>query len=215
MSLSHTEARLLIQTSLDRPLKAQEQEGLDGHIQSCAECQTYTADMDELELVLQSVMSAQWSHIPMPLVHKDLLASRQNLKFTRLVQAATIGAFFFFLVFGTWRFTLINSPSMVTPITMEAAPIPTPMTLTTISNTTIVECKNSTYITQPGDTVESISARFSIPARELIEVNKLPTDRLSIGVTLVIPLCDKDTPTATYSPTITFLPNTALTAYTP
>jgi len=58
--LSHSAARTLIQSGLDAPLADSEQARLAAHLETCAACRRYAADLERLQARLPRLMKARW-----------------------------------------------------------------------------------------------------------------------------------------------------------
>jgi hypothetical protein len=70
-------------------------------------------------------------------------------------------------------------------------------------NDAIAKCEKVFYTVQEGDTLGSISANYAVPAEAIKSYNGLPTDTVFLGLTLVVPLCERaPTPGPTFTPTI-------------
>lgn len=90
-------------------------------------------------------------------------------------------------------------------------PYPTPTPLPLPTNTlepaqqTQQACQTASYTVQANDTLSSIAANYNVSMGSIREFNKLPTDNVLLGQTLLIPLCAR-APTAGPTPTPTIPP---------
>ncbi|MBV6396796.1 MAG: hypothetical protein HFACDABA_02397 [Anaerolineales bacterium] len=90
-------------------------------------------------------------------------------------------------------------------------PFPTPTPLPLPTNTlepaqqTQQACQTASYTVQENDTLSSIAANYNVSMGAIREFNKLPTDNVLLGQTLLIPLCAR-APTAGPTPTPTVPP---------
>ncbi len=53
----------------------------------------------------------------------------------------------------------------------------------------IIECDKENYTAKTGDTLESISSRFNVPEKNIMDFNGLSNKIIYSGMQLVIPLC--------------------------
>jgi LysM repeat protein/ribosomal protein L40E len=85
-------------------------------------------------------------------------------------------------------------------------PTPTPLPQATATfepaAATLAACEKVFYTVQDGDTLGSISANYAVPADAIKSYNGLPTDTVFLGLSLMIPLCERAaTPGPTPTPT--------------
>ncbi|MCW5876729.1 MAG: zf-HC2 domain-containing protein [Anaerolineales bacterium] len=66
MKLAHTKARQYIEQALDGLLSPELQTSLDAHLQGCAECRAFAADMAGLQAGLRSALHSQWPASGLP-----------------------------------------------------------------------------------------------------------------------------------------------------
>jgi LysM repeat protein len=84
-----------------------------------------------------------------------------------------------------------------------ATPLPLPTDTLEPAMQTQVACPTASYTVQANDTLSSISANYNVSMGAIREFNKLPTDAVYLGQTLLIPLCARaPTPGPTPTPTI-------------
>jgi hypothetical protein len=208
MLITHQEARRLIQRRADEALLDVDRNLLDAHLDACAECQKYAADTSDLEATLQHLMQRRWDHQPLPLSREQTVSGKpihisQSIFFaTRIVAMGVICLAF---LFNIWQFTQ-PSRQRATPPAAEIPLIPTPALQSMGVQATDQTCEPILYEVKEDDTIESIAARFSIPAREILSTNHLTTETLNTAVKLTIPVC---------SPTPPGTPNIVSTTFTP
>jgi hypothetical protein len=70
-------------------------------------------------------------------------------------------------------------------------------------------CENPLHEVQSGDTLSGIADQYAVAMDDILTVNPdlLSPDSLSIGQTLLIPVCGVPTPTPTPTPTVTPIPS--------
>lgn len=209
MQLTHEDAHRLIQLNMDKALKPQELSLLSDHLQTCAACQTYAHDMQEVEQVLFPVLKRQWDRHPLPLSISALMergsaSPPRNILATRTAALGLVVLAFFF---SAWQFVLSgSSPSGSLPLIVPL--VPTPSTVSTLTMTTPDDCPTMSYSVRENDTLADIAHQFSVSEEEILEVNSLEAVTLSPSMELLIPVCN-------WTPTGTVHPVTFTTTYTP
>jgi LysM repeat protein len=108
-------------------------------------------------------------------------------------------------LFNIWQFTQ-SGAQRTTPQQAEIPLIPTPSMQTTGTSATDITCESIYYEVNENDTIESIAARFSVPAEEIRTANELRKGNIHLAMKLSIPVC---------SPTPSGTPNTVTTTFTP
>jgi LysM repeat protein len=203
MQITHEEARRLIQFNADEALRPQEKILLSTHINSCLECRAYAEEIKEVEKILLPAMQRQWNVHPLPLLISDLSMRRAARVTGSLLAIRTVIMSFVFvmLVFSAWQFTRSGQQLRGLPPVM-VAPVSTPSIESTNTTVSSRSCDAMHYNVQANDTLTSIADQFSISKDEIIAMNGLKTDRINLGMTLMIPVCNF-TPTSTLSPTTT------------
>jgi LysM repeat protein len=86
-----------------------------------------------------------------------------------------------------------------------ATPAPPPTAIPNEATQTAQACEKATYVVQANDTLSSIAANYNVPQDAIRFYNGLSGDNVFIGITIVIPLCERyatpgPTPTATLPP---------------
>jgi LysM repeat protein len=208
MSITHEEARRLIQFRADDALKALEKNILEAHLTTCQECQHYAAVIRDLETTLQPLMQRKWNQHPLPHSTAKVVSSKssgfiQNIFFATRI--AAVGVICIAFLFNIWQFTQTglqrtNPPSADIPL------IPTPSVQSTTTNVIHQKCEPILYEVRNDDTLESIANQFSISAIEIMEANQLRTGTLIPSMKISIPAC---------TPTPSGKSNTATTTFTP
>src|SRR5512133_2668795 len=208
MSITHEEARRLIQFSTDKSLHGFEKELMDVHLETCGECRGYAKSIQELELVLRPMMQNRWNSFPLPLsrnekrlhlnshfVHKLILATR----------IAAMGVICIAFLFNIWQFTRpTGQPS--NDSSAVSLPAPTPSFQSTSTTISEQNCAPFLYDVQQGDTLDSIAKQFLVTRAEILRDNNIRVDSLNPPMKLMIHTC---------SPTPTNTQNTATTVFTP
>jgi hypothetical protein len=207
MSITHEEARRLIQFKADDALSRFDDTSLETHLRACPECQEYAASIRELESALPSLLHRRWNQHPLPLpagkaVSRKPIDLKQNIFFaTRIIAMGVICITF---LFNIWQFTRAGSPQ-TNPPSAEIPMIPTPSAQSTMTNDLNQECEPIHYQVQPDDTLETIAKQFSVTADEILRANQLRTAALTPSMSLSIPAC---------SPTPSGTPITRANAFT-
>jgi LysM repeat protein len=85
-------------------------------------------------------------------------------------------------------------------------PTPTPLPQATVTldpvSDAIAKCEKVIYTVQENDTLGSISANYAVPAEAIKSYNGLSTDTVFLGMSLIVPLCERAaTPGPTPTPT--------------
>jgi LysM domain-containing protein len=208
MSITHEEARRLIEFKADNALKGIDDNLLEAHLTSCLECQNYAANVLDLESTLQSLLQRRWNQYPLPL-STDGAVSRKNLKHTQNIFFATriiaMGVICIAFLFNIWQFTQSGRQS-TNPPSSEIPLIPTPSMQSTTTKVTDQQCEPILYQVRQKDTLESIANRFSVPTDKILSANHLKNATLATAMKLSIPVCN---------PTPPETPNTVTTTYTP
>lgn len=220
--ITHEEARGLIQRKADKLLDAEKRESLNLHLNGCADCNAYAAEVNDLESALRRVMQNQWKSSPAPLdVH--LIINRAQGKPTfgfkfndTAVRTAASVIVFMIAIIGFWKIST-TQPAITPGMSVSAMPIPTPSVFQTITHISSQGCHSVPYQVQPNDTLESIAGQFSVSKEDIMAFNNMQTDVIVTSMQIKIPLCNS-TPTGTIrAPTtaITSTPQLETLTYTP
>jgi LysM repeat protein len=217
MSITHDEARRLIQFKADEELKEFDKNLLETHIRSCPECQSYEADLNDLESTLRPLLRRKWNQSPLPYSTTSLVAriskkSAQNIFVATRI--AAMGLICIAFLFNIWQFTRPGGQGSIQP-SANIPLIPTPSQQSTQIKMTYPKCEPIVYVVQQEDTLGSIASRFSVSPQEIKIANQLKSETLTKSMNLSIPVCDT-TPSGT--PNIvntTFTPLIELTTRTP
>ena len=208
MSITHEDARRLIQFRADDALKGVETHLLDTHLSSCPDCQKYAHSINELQSTLQPLMRRKWNQSPLPL-SAGQTASKKSLPVTQRIFFATriiaMGVICIAFLFNVWQFTQPGR-QRPNPPQAEIPMIPTPSLQSTTTKVTNQKCETISYQVRENDTLKIIADRFAIPAEEIIRANNLTTRSLDTSMLLSIPVCN---------PTPSGTPNTIKTTLTP
>lgn len=128
-----------------------------------------------------------------------------NLVMTRMALVSL-----FFCAFALFFYSPFDAPrvqdlqNMAAPIPNMARPTATPTLQSTATQKT--ECGKVLYTSQPGDTLNSIAAKFSVAPETIKMENRLNTESISPGASLVINICQPATSTNEPTGTMTFAP---------
>lgn len=214
MSITHEEARRMIQFDADKALDARGRRTLDAHLDKCADCRFYAGEIGETEGILRRVMKQQWSYHPLPLPMDMIMGGNDSKIYSRIILAtrfAAIALVFVLSVVSLWQ---VTQPNQTTPPFM-AMPVPTPSVQFTHTTVSVTDCRETRYKVREEDTLESIARRFSLSTEAILSANAMNADAIiHADMELVIPLCGS-TPT-THPPTITtYPPATHFTTHTP
>jgi len=208
MSITHDEARRLIQFRADEDLKEFDKNLLETHLRSCTECQNYEANLNDLELTLRPLLRRKWSHYALPYSTTRVVTGVsqkyiQNIFFaTRIVAMGLICIVF---LINIWPLTKPGGQGSIQP-SANIPLIPTPSLQSTQTKINYQKCEPILYEVQQGDTLTSIAARFSVAPQEIKNANQLKGETLKKSMHLSISVCDT-TPSGT--------PNIVSTAFTP
>src|SRR5215216_2092555 len=209
MQITHEQARELIQFSLDGVLQAPEKATLRLHLQDCMDCRDYAKELREIEAIALPLMKKQWSAHPVPLsISLFTQKKRSTIQASKLltIRSTAIAFVFVAFLFSAWQF-VVSGPSSASPRALVVPLIPTPSVQTAQSTNTKItaeNCEMLAYKVHENDTLASIAKRFLVPKDEILKLNQLKTEALSLSMELMIPLCNF-TPTGTiHPPTFTF-----------
>jgi LysM repeat protein len=207
-SLSHQNARQLLQTALDTELNPQDRTLLAAHVNSCPDCKSYARQLDTLETSLRRLTRQQW-HRHAPRFSAQSIRQRAAQKKTFPFQTglalkfAAVTALAILLVFalnlgGGQPFGPL--PAVVPSAPVTARQTPTPSIRETSTQASQPNCQFATHIVQENETLDSIAARYGVSTTRLMEVNSLQTNPLAPGLALSIPVCVTPTNTSTTTP---------------
>lgn len=214
LSLTHQNARRLLQHSLDAELNAPEQAALAAHLAACPECSAYAQRMTGLEAQLRHLTHQQWDrHAPRlsPRAIRQQLASPGpvwgaylNLGLPLKLTAAAalvLSLMFAFNLGGLQRFTTLPVDVSSAPAPATLLQTPTPAVRETATLVSQPNCQFATHLVQEDETLDGIAARYGVSVVRLMEVNRLQNIPLTPGQALAIPVCVTPTSTSTTSPT--------------
>jgi hypothetical protein len=212
MSITHEQARQLIQLNMDHMLNPQEAAILSAHLRDCDECQGYANEIQEAENILLPIMKRQWNAQPVPLsvatLTRKSVATRTSILLA--IRTAAFSLVFMAIFFSAWQFW-ISGPSGSSRMPQSIPPVPTPAALTAQSpvvRLTVEGCALLPYLVQEQDTIAGIAGQFSVSDALLLEINQIEANAVHPGMELLIPLCD-------FTPTGTSHAATFTTTHTP
>jgi hypothetical protein len=192
MSITHEEARRLIQFKADEALKEIDNNLLEAHLGSCTECQHYEAGLNELESTLRPLMQRKWNRQPLPHPAGRAIMGvpkkfASNIFFATRILA--MGLICIAFLFNIWQFTKPGRPRPIPPVASIPL-IPTPSLQSTQTQISDQNCESTLYTVQSTDTLESIAHNFSITVEEILRANNIKTATLNPSMKLAIPICD-------------------------
>ena len=217
MSITHEQARRLIQLNMEHVLNTQDFAVLSTHLRGCGECQAYAKEIKEVTEILTPLMKRQWSTRPAPLSITALMGKSMQTKTSNhlAIRMAAVSLAFLAMFFSAWQFVLSGTPTS-SPAPLFVPSVPTPSILTaqsTGTQVTLEGCAWMPYRVQEHDTLAGIAERFEISEEYLLEVNHLETGAIYPTMELVVPICHL-TPTGTFHPA-TFTTDTPVLNHTP
>lgn len=217
MSITHEQARRLIQFNADRTLQGQDRSLLETHLEACQECRRYAESIDRLESILRPALQKRWKHQAIP--HPSSMArprrAGQLLQNVFLAtRIAAMGIIGFVFLFNIWQITRSPGQGPVRPATL-VQPAPTPSLVSTGTTTTSQQCSQVPYIVGKDDTLESLARAFAVPAQEIRRTNHLEDEPLAASMKLLIPVCGTLPPANRETTTTTHTPGTGTTTSTP
>lgn len=209
MSISHEEARRLLQFRADGMLNPTDETRLNTHLEECKDCRTYAKSLDNTVSVLQQTLRKQWKAAPLPLQMEVIYSKinpKRGMSALLTTRMALMGVAF--LLFSVIMWQSMASKGVARQNSPETIPmIPTPSMEHTATNASLNNCQNIKYSIQEGDTLESIARQFSVSADIILTINDLVnSSSLETGQELVIPICETTPTSTTNPPTITITP---------
>ncbi len=217
MSITHEEARKLIQFNADEILKGVEKKLLEAHLNSCQDCRIYAGSINELESTLKPIMQRRWNQYPLP-HYTDKVVSGRNSRLTQNVFIATriaaLGVIFLAFLFNVWQFTQTTGQRTMPPAA-DIPLIPTPSLQSTRTMVMEQQCEPILYEVRKNDTLESIANQFSMPVEEIMRMNNMRTVSLNRSGKLIISVCSLTPSGLQNSVKTTFTPLLGPTALTP
>lgn len=221
-SISHIQARALLDLAADLSLPPDERDSLDGHLSACDECRRYAGELAEVEGVLRhslaSNLKVQKAQVSVGEILRQVRpygAVQTALRFASRFAAAPILTLVLLAVALTLGLPQLTGGVSTQTLTATALLAPTPSAQTTSTRLTQTGCESLRYRVQEGDTLDSIAQAFSISREVLAVHNGLNTAELPAE--LFIPLC-RATPlvgSQTPASTITVTPQAEYTLRTP
>lgn len=221
MQITHEEARMLIQRHADGALDMHKKIILSAHLEDCGECRNYAEEIKEMERILVPMMSRLWALQPVPLSVRAIQRKRifkvpVGIGAILATRKTAIGVVLLALLFSAWQFAWSGGQAS-SKLPVSSLPVPTPSVYTTSTKVTPSNCAEILYIVQENDTLEGIARQYSISQEEIMLMNNLQTQTISVDMKLMIPICDF-TPTGTVNPTLfstTYTPSISPVASTP
>lgn len=215
MTITHHEARQLIQFKADRPLSTHDRSLLDAHLELCQECNIYSSQIKSMEVDLRTALKRQWDAKPLPFHVTDLYKRKGGPSSNTSVptRKLLVGITTLLFAFTIWQFALTGTTAgSLLVVDASPNPLPAQSTGTTTQNGQLT-CDQLAYRVQAGDTLANLAERFSTSAEAISNLNSLETQQIKPASEILIPLCTL-TPTSTQhlpSPTLTPSLQTATT----
>jgi len=212
-TLSHQQAQKFIHASVDSSLGPSEKAALETHLRDCAECRSFALEFTQVESALRQAMRRRWN-VSMRPIHLERILGWQNMSpFRRALSIAAAPVMAALLVFAILLTRGSFSSGSAQTASVIVTNIPTPSAQLTQANTATNGCESIDYTVKDGDTVESISAAFSVSKDAIVRFNDLHSERLTPSSVLIIPLCERQftstpTTTLTFTPSISAIPST-------
>lgn len=206
MSITHEQARTLVQFSLDRNLQPAETSALSVHLRDCTSCSAYASELKEVVTILKPALSRKWNASPIPLSSHELLqgkSKKTNLCTILTTRKAGVIVGLLALFFSAWQFALLSDAQTPKEMPLAVLPVPTPSGQLASVRLTYEACATTFYTVNETDTLASIAERFSLSEKALRSVNQLETRSLHPGMELMIPLCASTPTEATQTGTFT------------
>jgi anti-sigma factor RsiW len=222
-SISHIQARALLDLAADLSLPPDERDSLDEHLSACDECRRYAGELAEVEGVLRQSLASNLKARKVQLSVGEILrqtrpygAIQPALRFASRFAAAPILILLLAvtLTLGLPRLTGGGMDSAQTG-TATALLVPTPSARITSTLLTRPGCETISYQVQEGDSLEGIAQKFSISRDILMAYNNLTAE--SLPAQLDIPLCYATPLVGSQTPasTVTITPQAEYTLGTP
>jgi anti-sigma factor RsiW len=219
-SISHIQARALLDSAADLSLSPGERDSLEEHLSACDECRRYAGELAEVEQALgqslQTHQKASAVHLSVEEIMRHArLSQTPALRFASRFAAAPILLVVLLaitLTLGLPRLTGGTGPAQTST---AALLVPTPSARNTSTLLTMPECESLPYQVQRGDNLEGIAQKFSISKEILMAYNDLTAEplpaQLDIPLCYATPLVGSQTPAST----ITLTPQAEFTLRTP
>ena len=217
-TITHQEARSLIQYRADQSLDVHQKETLNAHLMSCVECADYANQIHETETALRMTLRKQWS-VSHPLLNTQGIQAKISPKHTVFdllaTRSALVVAALLFFVFAYWQFGAPGNDAYSPMLAAGVSAVPTPSLLLTSTQAEFMHCQVIRYRVQPTDTLETLALHFSVSEVAILNFNHLQPGSIRLPEVLMIPIC-KVTPTSTgNAPMFTNTPTLEPITYTP
>lgn len=225
-SISHEQARGLLQAAEDQTLGPDQRENLDSHLSACGECRAYAEELNETGQALRETLQVRWNVTPLPISMEAILRSantkgtdQPSLKIISrfaAVPAMLIAFLAIAITFSVWRYSSGTNPPTQT-LSASALQVPTPSAQWTATRSIPTDCDILLYEVQEKDTLASIADQFLVSREMLIEYNHLSTEVLSVHTQIKIPVCNSTPLVSSKTPqsTLAYTPHAEFTLSTP
>ncbi len=191
MSITHEQARRLIQFKADEALGGVENRLLEEHLGDCQECRNFAASIRELEATLPRLLHRRWNQHPLPYLAGKAFSRKpiqlhQSILFATRILAMSVICIAFMV--NIWQATQ-SGRQRSNPPSAEIPMIPTPSVPSPATKILDPTCEPILHEVQQNDTLESLAQQYSVTIDEILSANQLRTTVLSPGEKLSIPGC--------------------------
>ena len=193
--ITHQEARKLLMDAQDGVLEEHHRDELEQHLETCADCRTFAADLERLSVALQRSFHERWDirHGPSKDLIQNVFAGQRRIQMAnRTANVAKVLAILtVLLVLALFSGYVIQRMRPGTAIAQTPVE-PTQLieaTLTPIDIATFTPEPPIEYIVQTGDSCISIANLFGSSVAAIVTLNGLNSSctDLMVGQTLKIP----------------------------
>lgn len=217
LTITHQEARKLIQQQADRALEAQYKAVLEAHLRTCTECDRYANEIRATEKALRTALRKHWTLQPLPLPVPGIRERSMHpgrLFASLTTRSALVGVALLFFMFVYSQFAA-SSYGAANGLLAGIPTIPTPSLPLTGTRNIFADCQLIRYEVRPGDTLRSLAGQFSVSEGQIMDLNDL-TAAAPLPELLSLPACEQ-TPTGTSHPPAptTITPTSGTITYTP
>lgn len=204
--IPHQEVQKLLQSAAGQTLAPDDKSAIENHLSKCIECSVYAKNLTNLEVNVRRVLHTQWDS-QQPDLDLRAITALASSKFSWstifnpahalgkaiIITSLFLGYFIISNIFGNQVSTPENNLPTTVPTPFNAAleltNSPTPSPSVTVTGRATQECEHLNYVTQAGDTLESIAAQFGVSEDVIAKRNNLKTYVVSPNMEILIPVC--------------------------